>query len=196
MKKIKKFFLTMINILIVVVPLLLLGGGIYLSTGPFWDTLMLVCIAGLLVYDFKQYIAIKNGQESLETVRAMVAVIGTLSSFLALSAQAVFCHLHGAEHLLTEASIVWMFILISICLIRMLLNGNRPDSVALKWSIILGTCWISICAIGGVFDFYEYFSGQEIPQRVGYIFGMLAMFSAIGCIVLMIVGTIRENCRR
>ena len=186
----------MIDILIVVVPLLLLGGGIYLSTGLFWDTLMLVCIGALLVYDFKQYIAIKNGQEALEPVRAMTAVIGTLPSVLALGAQAVFCHLHGAESLLAEASVVWMFILISICLIRMLLDGNRPDSVALKWSIILGTCWISICAIGGVFDFYEYFSGQEIPQRVGDIFGMLAGFSAIGSIVLMIVGIIRENCRR
>ena len=196
MKKIKKFFLTMINILIVVVPLLLLGGGIYLSTGLFWDTLMLVCIGALLVYDFKQYIAIKNEQESLEPVRAMTAVIGTLASVLALSAQAVFCHLHGAESLLMEASLVWMLILISIILISELINGNRPDSVALKWSIILGTCWISICAIGGVFDFYEYFSGQEIPQRVGYIFGMLAGFSAIGSIVLMIVGIIRENCRR
>ena len=89
-----------------------------------------------------------------------------------------------------------MLILISIILISELINGNRPDSVVLKWSIILGTCWISICAIGGVFDFYEYFSGQEIPQRVGYIFGMLAGFSAIGSIVLMIVGIIRENCRR
>lgn len=196
MKKIKKFFLSVITILIAVVPLLLLGGGIYLSTGPFWDALMLVGIAALLVYDFKQYIAIKNGQESLESVRAMAAVIGTLLSVLALLAQAIFCHLHGAEFLLLEASVVWMFILISIDLISDLINGNIPDSVALKWSLILGTCWISICAIGGMLDFYEYFSGQEIPQRVGDIFGMLAIFSAIGCIVLMIVGIIQENVRK
>lgn len=196
MKKIKKFFLMMINILMVVVPLLLLGGGIYLSTGPFWDTLMLVGICTLLVYDFKQYIAIKNGQKSLETVRTMVAAIGAVKSIFYLGAQAIFCHLHGAEFLLLEASVVWLFILISISLISELINGSRPDSVALEWSIILGTCWISICAIGGVLDFYEYFSGQEIPQRVVHIFGMLAVFSAIGCIVLMIVGIIRENIRR
>lgn len=186
----------MINILIVVVPLLLLGGGIYLSTGPFWDTLMLVCIGALLVYGFKQYSDVCDERIPLAHALSRVVVMGTVTAIFALGAQAVFCHLHRAESLLVEASLVWMFILISICLIRMLLDGNRPDSVALKWSIILGTCWISICAIGGVFDFYEYFSGQEIPQRVGDIFGMLAGFSAIGSIVLMIVGIIRENCRR
>lgn len=180
----------------VVVPILLLGGGIYLSTGPFWDALMLVGIGALLVYDFKQYSAVRDERIPLEQALFRVVAMETVTALFALGAQAIFCHLHGAEHLLAEASVVWLFILISISLISGLINGNKPDSVALKWSIILGTCWISICAIGGVFDFYEYFSGQEIPQRVGEIFGMLAMVSAIGCIVLMIIGIIRESCRR
>lgn len=196
MKKIKKFFLTMINILMVVVPLLLLGGGIYLSTGPFWDALMLVGIGALVVYDFKMYSAVRNERIPLAQALFGVVAMGAVTAIFALGAQAIFCHLHGAEHLLAEASGVWLLILIGISFIRELLNGNGPESDALKWSFILGTCWISICAIGGVFDFYEYFSGQEIPQRVGDIFGMLAIFSAIGCIVLMMVGVIRENIRR
>lgn len=186
----------MINILMVVVPILLLGGGIYLSTGPFWDVLMLVGIGALVVHDFKMYSAVRDERIPLAQARYMVVLAGTMTAIFALGAQANFCHLHGAEHLLAKASMVWMFILISISLISELINGNRPNNVAIKWSIILGTCWISIWVIAGMLDFYEYFSGQEIPQRLGDILGMFAMVSAIGCIVLMIVGIIRESFRR
>ncbi len=178
----------------VVVPLLLLGGGIYLSTGPFWDALMLVGIAGLLVYDFKQYSAVRDERTPVEQALYRVVAMGTVTALFALCAQANFCHLHGAERLLVEASMGWLLILMGINFISVLTIGNK--SVVFTWAVILGICWISIGVIAIMLDFYEYFSGQEIPQRVGNILGMLAIFSAIGFIVLMIAEVIRGSFRR
>lgn len=194
MKKFKKFCIELFTLLLVVIPVALLAGGLWLSTGPVWDILMLAGILGVLVFSWKKYLAVRRQEERVENARALVAIVGTGAAFFALAAQLIFCRLGAPYGLLTEAAMVWMFILMATCGINAL-KEDTPNSRVLSWAIVFSIAWILICAVGGMFDIYEFFSGQEIPERLGNLLGVLAPLTGIGAFVLMIVGIIKENCR-
>ena len=193
MKKLKKFFNELFTLLIVLIPVALLAGGLWLSTGPLWDVLMLAGIVGVLTFSIKKYIAARRKDERIENARAMVAIVATCSAFFALVAQLIFCRLGSPYGLLTEASMVWMFILMAIGVINAL-REDAPNRV-LSWGIVAAVCWILICALGGIFDIYEFFTGLEIPERLGNLCGTLAALCGIAAFVLVIIGIIKENCR-
>ena len=193
MKKFTKFFNELFTLLIVLVPVALLAGGLCLSTGPIWDALMLFGIVGVLTFSIKKYAAVRQKKERIENARAMVAIVATCSAFFALVSQLLFCHLGSPYGLLTEAAMVWMFILMAVGIINAL-KENMPNRI-LAWGLVAAIFWILICATGGVFDIYEFLAGQEIPERLGNLCGALAAFSGIAAFVLMIIGIIKENCR-
>ncbi|MBR6355835.1 MAG: hypothetical protein IKR92_03165 [Alphaproteobacteria bacterium] len=185
MKKLK-IFNEVFSILLVLVPIALLAGGLWLSTGPIWDALMLVGIVGIVTFSIKKYRAVCLKKENKENARAMVAIVATCAAFFALVAQLIFCRLGSPAALLTEAAMVWMFILMAVG-VSNALNENMPNRVS-AWGIIAAICWILICAMGGIFDIYEYFSGQEIPERLGNLCGTLASFCGIAAFILLIIG--------
>lgn len=192
MKTLKKFATSVMNLSLVAVPVFLLACGLNLATGALWDVMTISAMAFLLVYAGKKYIEVRNGKESLECARNLVALFGVLACFLPLAAQAVLCMVGRAGSLPAEGAMVWMFILV-IAAMSSLLKENKPKSNVLYWGIVLAMVWLSVCVIGGIFDFCEYFTGQETPERLGNFFGILAPITGIGAAVLCIIGIISEN---
>lgn len=189
----KKFFVAVFNLMLVLIPVILLAGGLWISSGTLWDVTIVLAMVGIIAFSLNKYRAVRRRDEQLESARALVAIFGTVIAFLILAAQTIFCRLDSPYQLVVETSMIWMFILIAIGVINAL-RENMPNKV-LAWALILATLFILLCALGGCFDLYEYFSGQEIPERLGKFCGTLAAFSAIGAFILGAIGIYKENRR-
>ena len=194
MKKIVNFSVVVFSICLVLVPLVLLSGGLYLGTGPVWDVMMLAGMLLILAVAYNKVCRVQKGKECAEQARFMVGMIGMLASFLPLAAQAIFCRVNAPAILVCEGAIVWLFLLVTIGIIDALRN-EKPDNKLLKWSVILATCWIALCSFVGMLDIYEYFSGQEIPERLIGILSVMVPTTAIAAFVCGFFGVL-INSRR
>ncbi|MBR1825696.1 MAG: hypothetical protein IJ770_03820 [Alphaproteobacteria bacterium] len=195
MKKFVKFLTVVFTIALVLVPVTLLAGGLYLGTGPVWDVLMIAGICTVLAFAFGKFRRVQKAEERAEQARFMVGLVGVLCSFLPLAAQAIFCRIGTPAILVCESAMVWLFLLMTIGLINALME-EQPDNSLLKWAIVLATAWIAICALGGILDFYEYFSGCAVPERLCGILGVLAPVTGIGAFVFGFFGVLKANMRR
>lgn len=190
----KKFFVAVFNLMLVLIPVILLAGGLWISSGTLWDVTIVLAMVGIIAFSLNKYRAVRRRDEQLESARALVAIFGTVTAFFILAAQTIFCHISGAQSLVAEAAIAWLLSLLAAGLVSAMIK-ERPKSKALCWGFVLAIGFISVCVCGFFTDFYEYFSGQEIPERLSNFIGALAGITAIGALIGIVIGIIAENRR-
>lgn len=190
----KKFLTGVFNIAIVLIPLCLLACGLHLATGSVWDVLM---IAGILFVGgvaVKKYLAVRDGKEQLGQAQAIVAMTGIFTSFLLLALQLLFCG-PGVNMIPCEAAMTWMFLVGTIAGIYQL-HREKPLLKSVAASMYFGYTFTALCAFGGMFDMFEYFTGLQVPERVGNILGIIVPICVIGCILFFIIGLVQDRVAR
>ncbi|MBQ9271269.1 MAG: hypothetical protein IJ218_03280 [Alphaproteobacteria bacterium] len=195
MKKFINFLVVVFDICLVVVPIILLAGGLYLGTGPAWDVLMIAGICTILAFAYNKFHCVQKGKERAEQARFMIAMIGVLVSFLPLATQAIYCRVNAYGIWACEGAMVWLFFLMTVELIDML-REEKPSNGFLTWTMALSVCWLSICALGGIFDLFEYFFEMELPKRLGDLLGVLSPVTGIGTLVFGLFGILKEHTSR
>ena len=192
----KKFLNAVFNILIVLVPLFLMGLGVWLATGVLWDALFILSIIAFGLYAYSQYRSVRRGQDWQGGARELVALFGSLGSFLLLAVQLLFAALakNPVCPIPAEASIMWMFFLMIVLGVSEL-KENRPDNGYLTFGLSLAYVWLGFCCIGCGIDIVEFLTEFEMPERITNVLGMSAGITAIGAVVSVIIGIIKENCR-
>ena len=188
----KKFLFHLIGAILLFVPILLFIAGFCLATGPVWDVAMLAGATGFVLFSYRENNLVYKGQENVELARTKMALAGIFLPLLLLAAQAVFCGLHGKELLVAEGSLIWFGSILAFIILYSL-HTDRPESSALTIGLILAACWILICVVGGLFDFYENLTDGHIPSRITSMLGVLSPITAVSCVVMMFIGIIQEN---
>lgn len=192
MKMMKKIAIGVMNLSFVLVPTSLLAWGFYLATGPAWDVLIMASAILLWVLTLKNYHKVRRGEEREEQARALVAICGIIAAFFPLAAQVIFCHCNAIP---CEASMTWLFLVVSGFGIYTLVY-EKPTQKAITTSMWFGISFMSLVALAGMFDMFEYFTGLEIPERVTGIFGLMVPICVIGFVVLFIIGIIQDRLAR
>ncbi len=185
----KKVIFNLMGAMLVVVPTSLLLAGFCLATGPVWDLSFFACAIMFLIYALRRYLYVKAEKEQCKIACFKLALFGTIVPLLLLLGQAIFCGLQGEEYLALEAAFIWLFIMMAVGIIDSLYR-DRPKNLALTISIGLAACWLLICVIGGLFDFYENLTDSQIPEKLNDIVGFLSTCTVIGCVVMMAIGMI------
>jgi hypothetical protein len=191
----KKYLVELIYLSFVAVPLVLMAFGVMLKSNSVTDLVFAAATIGFLVYVGKRSSKVHRGECEPAEIAYPILFIGTAVAFVALVFQALYCGLRGNELMAVEGIMTWLFISLAAIGFRGLLN-SMPQNRSTAIAVFLGLVFISVCAIGGIFDFFEYFTGCEIPQRLGDFFGILAPLSAVGCIAFLVIGLIQDNLRK
>lgn len=195
MKKFKKCAIGLMNLSFVLVPVILLICGLQLATGPLWDALLIIGVVFLWTVTFGQYRRVKDGRRQLGEGQTIVAMTGIFTSFLLLALQLLFCGRHGVNPIPCEAAMTWMFLVGTIAGIYQL-RHNKPLLKSITLSLTFGYCFTALCAIGGMFDMFEYFTGLEIPERLCNILGVIVPVCVVGSILFFIVGLVQDRVAR
>lgn len=188
----KKILTELMHFSFVIVPVSLVVWGIMNHSEPVTDVVMILLSVAFLMFAGKMSRKVWQGKAKAEQVATPVAGIGAMMAFFALSFQIVYCHLRGNALMPFEGAMTWMFLLIACYGFRVLF-ADPPRLMAVSIACFCGMIFLSLCAVGGMFDLFEYFTEREIPQQLGDFFGVIATLSVIGCIVCLIIGIIQER---
>lgn len=194
MKKFKKFAIGVMNLAFVLVPVILLTCGLYLATGPVWDVLMIAGCVLVWWVAIKKYRQVKEGKEQLGQAQAIVAMTGIFTSFLLLALQLLFCG-PDVNPMPCEAAMTWMFLVGTIAGIYQL-HREKPLLKSVTTSMYFGYSFTALCTIGCSFDMFEYFTGLQVPERVGNILGIIVPICVVGCILFFIIGLVQDRVAR
>lgn len=196
MKKMKKFFTVVFNILIVLVPLCLMGSGLWLTTGVIWDALFVLSMIAFGLFAWSKYRSINAGQDWQGNGLPQLAAFGSLGAFMLLTAQLLFAAFmkNPVCPIPAEAAVIWLFFLIIILGVSEL-KSNRPDNGYLTFGISAAITWLGLCCIGGCIDILEFLTEFEMPERIMSVLGMIAGITAICAMIFVIIGIFKENRR-
>lgn len=86
----KKFLTGVFNIAIVLVPLCLMGLGVWLATGVIWDALFVLSMIAFGLFAWSKYRSVRSGQDWQGNGLPQLAAFGSLGAFMLLTAQLLF----------------------------------------------------------------------------------------------------------
>ena len=117
----KKFLTGVFNILIVLVPLCLMGSGLWLTTGVIWDALFVLSMIAFGLFAWSKYRSVRSGQDWQGNGLPQLAAFGSLGAFMLLTAQTLFAAFAKNQvcPIPAEASIMWI-------LIKMTVSATSP----------------------------------------------------------------------